>query len=518
MRKVSRRMFLGGLAAGAALPGLAAPAILRAQSRRLILDGVASGDLGIDSAVIWSRFDQAGRMLVEWSTTESFANAERVRGMDASAARDFTATTHLTGLPAGQTIFYRVSFEGNDRSSEPAVGRLRMPDSTRNGKVSFVFGGDQCGAGWGINPQWGGIRIYDTMLKTDPDLLIHLGDRIYADNVLSESVKLEDGSLWRNHVTPAKASAAQTLDDYRGNYRYNLMDENVRHFAANVPQFHTWDDHETINDWWPGKIISDSQMKRLRYRSPEVDRLAANARRAFYEYSPLSEETIRRGMIWRPISYGPMLDVFLLDQRSHRSANKIDGRYDMDNASTLMGRAQIDWLKSALAKSKAVWKVIASPLPLAHVSRANSEGDFDKFANGTGGQPVGREREAAEILSWIKANDIRNTLWIAADVHYAAANEFHPDRAAFKDFSPFWEFIAGPFHTQAFPPGRLDPTFGPQNRYASTHGVKGNQPPSAGWCNFGHAEIDAASGAMTVSFRNDRNQVMWLKTLSPERS
>ena len=71
-------------------------------------------------------------MLVEWSTTESFATVERVRGIDALASRDFTTTARLTGLPAGQTIFYRVRFEGSDGMSEPTSGRLRMPSKTRN--------------------------------------------------------------------------------------------------------------------------------------------------------------------------------------------------------------------------------------------------------------------------------------------------------------------------------------------------------------------------------------------------
>ena len=39
---------------------------------------------------------------------------------------------------------------------------------------------------------------------------------IYADGALSESMTLDDGSQWRNRVTPAKADVAQTLADFRG--------------------------------------------------------------------------------------------------------------------------------------------------------------------------------------------------------------------------------------------------------------------------------------------------------------
>ena len=55
---------------------------------------------------------------------------------------------------------------------------------------------------------------------------------IYADGPLSESMTLDDGLQWRNLVTPAKADVAQTLEDFRGNFVYNLLDENKRRFAT----------------------------------------------------------------------------------------------------------------------------------------------------------------------------------------------------------------------------------------------------------------------------------------------
>jgi len=39
---------------------------------------------------------------------------------------------------------------------------------------------------------------------------------------------------------------------------------------------------------------------------------------------------------------------------------------------------------------------------------------------------------------------VRNTVWLTADVHYCAAHHYHPNRAAYQQFEPFWEFVAGP--------------------------------------------------------------------------
>ena len=48
---------------------------------------------------------------------------------------------------------------------------------------------------------------------------------IYADGPLKADVDLPGGGTWKNLVTEAKSKVAETLEEYRGNYRYNLMDE-----------------------------------------------------------------------------------------------------------------------------------------------------------------------------------------------------------------------------------------------------------------------------------------------------
>jgi len=101
------------------------------------------------------------------------------------------------------------------------------------------------------------MKIYDAMRLLNPDFFIHSGDYIYADNPIKAEVKLDDGSIWKNITTPEKSKVAETLAEFRGNYIYNLLDENVRRFNAQVPQLVQWDDHETRNNWSPGQMLSD---------------------------------------------------------------------------------------------------------------------------------------------------------------------------------------------------------------------------------------------------------------------
>jgi alkaline phosphatase D len=100
----------------------------------------------------------------------------------------------------------------------------------------------------------------------------------------------------------------------------------------------------------------------------------------------------------------------------------------------------------------------------------------------------------------MKENRIRNTVWVTADVHYATSIHYDPQRASFKEFDSFWEFVSGPMHAGTFGPGALDGTFGPVAQFVSVpKGMKGNRPPSEGLQFFGMVRIDGMSRVMSVT-------------------
>src|SRR5439155_15618008 len=80
---------------------------------------------------------------------------------------------------------------------------------------------------------------------------IHSGDSIYADCPIEPELKLPNGEIWRNIVTEDKSVVAHSLAQFRSNYKYNLLDDNMRAFNAAVPLLAQWDDHEVSNDWSP---------------------------------------------------------------------------------------------------------------------------------------------------------------------------------------------------------------------------------------------------------------------------
>src|SRR5450755_172547 len=248
--RLSRRRFLSTTAA-TSFATLAMPYLSRAADRPQITHGVQSGDVGADGGVVWARADRPSQLMVEVATTESFGNARALPPIAALPESDFTATLLLENLPAGQDIFYRVKFRDlshPDVSSESVVGRFRTAPADRR-DVSFVWGGDVAGQGWGINPDDGGMLTYATMRKHRPDFLLHSGDTIYADGIIPAEVKLPDGKVWKNVTIPEKAKVAETLDEFRAAHKYNFLDDNVRAFNAEVPIFVQWDDHEVTNNW-----------------------------------------------------------------------------------------------------------------------------------------------------------------------------------------------------------------------------------------------------------------------------
>ncbi len=519
-----RRAVLGaGLGlAGAGMfgwPRRAPARVTRERDRPKLVQGVQSGDVSPVGAVVWSRADRPSTMRVEWSTDATFARGvEVIDGADVLADSDLTGRIALRGLPPGAEIHYRASFRclRTGAWSAPTAGRLRTPPAALEGPaaerpLTFAWGGDTCGQGFGINPDIGGMRIHDRIAEQEPDLFIHCGDLIYADGPIRDAAwTLDDGQTWKNIVMPEKAKVAETLAEFRGNFRYNLLDAPFRRLLTRTPMVVQWDDHETKNNWWPGRILRDG-----RYTEKSCDLLAARAKRAFFEYTPIARRADRPGRIYRALPQGPLLELFVLDARSFRGPNGPNRQRVPGPKAAFFGDAQLDWLCRRLERSTATWKLIASDQPLSlHISHAGTESEG--MANGYGGQPSGRELELARLLTHIKRRSIRNVVFVTADVHYAAAHRYDPKIAAFTDFEPFWEFVAGPLNAGTFGPNPLDPTFGPHEVFVSIpRDMRPNRSPLDGKQFFGTGAVDPRTRGLTVRLHDIKGAVLHQVELEP---
>ena len=184
----------------------------------------------------------------------------------------------------------------------------------------------------------------------------------------------------------------------------------------------------------------------------------------------------------------------VLDTRQYRDANFAE---DSDaHPKTMLGAAQLAWLKQALLASDATWKVIVSSVPMSVPTGFPPANGRDGWANFD--QTTGYEHELLGILRFMQSNGIRNTLWITTDVHFSEAFRYAP----FADDPAFavYELVTGPMNSGIFPTTDFDTTlnterigfFAPPSPAAVTSWAEAKH-----WFNFGEVQV-AGDGALTV--------------------
>jgi len=154
------------------------------------------------------------------------------------------------------------------------------------------------------------------------------------------------------------------------------------------------------------------------------------------------------------------------------------------------------------------------PLGIVVTDTTQGQSNLEAVSQGDPGAPLGREIQIADILTFIKRQRIHNVVWLTTDVHYTQALYFDPDKAAYQDFDPFWQFVSGPLHAGSFPADPLDATFGPQSRFLKAPTVA-NSSPATEYQFFGQVSIDAGSRVMTARLRDNSGAVLWSTDLDP---
>jgi len=471
---------------------------------------VASGDITFDRAIIWGQTDEAAEMEVEYAVNAEFLDARRVQGPLVNASADFSGHIELDALAPATRYFYRVSFREPDehRAGErvtSATGTFRtapLPGSPTS--VRFLFSGDLGGQGYCRHVE-NGYRIFSAMREQAPDFFVQNGDFIYADspcpaqgpdgwaNVPGRFPSIGDSSV--DWTDLAAVSAV-----YRHHWRYQLEDDHLSAFLHHVPVYAQWDDHEVINDagWAWDYWNVDSQARR------GFANLVNAGREAFFQHVPLRRDSRNPERIYRHYAWGNDLDLILVDGRSYRSRN--DAPHGPGK--TLLGQDQLAWLKEVLGQSTATWRVVSVDVPLS----VPTGGKFgrDAWANGNPDDRMGHtgfEHELVDLLRFLEERHVKNVVFLAADVHFAAQIRYAIDLNRDGEPLRFHELIAGPLAAgrRQPPVPNLDSTLHPTVLYAE-----------GGFFNFGSVTI--ARGAdglphLTAQVHDERGQTRPNSTL-----
>ncbi|MFB8037125.1 alkaline phosphatase D family protein [Streptomyces sp. NPDC056004] len=432
----SRRTVVKAAAATAvAAPVLGSATAARAADGPAFLHGVASGDPLPDGILLWTRVTPApdavpgsGRgadTAVHWEVAEDkdFARVVARGTTVAKAASDHTVKADVRGLAPATAYWFRFSAGEGTQTLSPA-GRTRTAPAAGAATPGVRFGVVSC-ANW----EAGYFSPYRHLAaRADLDAVLHLGDYIYE---YASGSYPDEKYVVRQHQP---VHEILTLADYRTRHATYKTDPDLQTLHATHPVIAIWDDHEFANDTWSGGAENHTPGTEGAW----ADRVAG-AKQAYFEWMPVRAST--EGTVYRRLRFGNLADLHLLDLRSFRSQQAGIGSGAVDDPErSITGRAQLDWLKSGLAGSDAVWKLVGtsvmiSPVafgsvpahllaPLAELLGLPKEGlavNVDQWD--------GYTDDRKELITHLRDRSITNTVFLTGDIHMAWANDV-PVKAA----------------------------------------------------------------------------------------
>ncbi|WP_461110455.1 alkaline phosphatase D family protein [Streptomyces calidiresistens] len=440
----SRRAVVAAAAVGAAvLPLTASPAARAAapagggrRADSLFAHGVASGDPLPDGVLLWTRVTPTPEAVpgsglgpavpVRWEVAEDadFRSVVAEGAVTATAATDHTVKVDVRGLRPARDHHYRFTVEG----VRSPVGRTRTapaadanPDRLRLGVVSCS------------NYEAGHFSAYRHLAaRGDLDAVLHLGDYLYEYGTGEYPARPA-----RTHLP---AHEILTLADYRQRHAHYRSDPDLRAVTAAHPLIAIWDDHEVANDWWTDGAENHTPGEEGDWH----ERLEAG-KRAYFEWMPVRPST--EGTVFRRLRFGSLADLHLLDLRSFRDRQVTPGNGAVDSADrTITGRAQLDWLLGGISASPARRHLIATSVMISPVAfgsvPAHLLGPIGQCLGVPAGglaintdQWDGYTADRQRLLSHLRAEGVRDAVFLTGDIHMHWANEV-PVNAATYPLSP----------------------------------------------------------------------------------
>ncbi len=383
MTKITRRSALvSGLAASAAScassPTMTPYTSVSESAGGMFAHGVASGDPGPDSVVIWTRVSHDAQaapgatatVIWEMAADEAFANLLARGETITGASRDWTVKTLLTNLEPGKIYYYR--FRIGDAHSP--VGRARTLPAGAIDRARFAV--LSCS-----NYPFGYFNVYDQIARRDDfDAVIHLGDYIYEYG--RDGYGGPTGArIGRDHEP---AHEIVNLEDYRRRHAQYKSDPASQAMHAAHAIIPIWDDHETANNSW-----KDGAENHQPATEGEWAARRRAALQAYYEWMPVREPSMAPEAFFRAYSYGDLLTICAIETRlmaraqqfeyadivrSLKTAEDVDrfkNEILWDQSREMLGRAQTDYLSRVIAESNSAgqpWRLIANQIIMAKVT------------------------------------------------------------------------------------------------------------------------------------------------------
>lgn len=349
-------------------------------------------------------------------------------------AGDFIAHLRVAGLEPGTAYYYRVVLAGDHDRYLGARSPFKVctaPERAKKGTFKVAFGSCARVQAHGNQPVWDAVQHWQ------PDLFLWIGDNVYLDTL--EPQIMAEMYRWQRNVP------------------------NLQALLRSVPQLAIWDDHDYgLNDHDRTNPVKEAALSAFRrywlnpgYGLPGVPGI-------FFEFS-----------------YGD-LDFFMLDVRWYR-----DPATDPDGpAKTLLGKAQLRWLKDRLSRSRASFKIVAS----------GSGWSTAKGPEGDAWSAYLHERD--DLFSFIQLERVEGVVLLSGGTHVGELNCIPRSEGGGYDL---YELVSSPL-AQSTSTSWLDRR--PELRIREVY---------AGDCNFGTLEFDTtlADPEVRLNLADTRGNQTW---------
>ena len=417
-----------------------------AQAARGFSYGVSAAEVTSSSAILWAHATSAGRYVVRIARDSRFRHVLATATPSARPTSDNTMQVTVRGLRPGTRFFYRFQGSGSKRSD---TGTFQTaPAANANATIRFGWSGDTDAqrARGQTQPFYNSLgdhnfAVYGAMARENNNFNLNFGDTIYSDS--------EVGASFVNGVYQG-STPALTVAQKWAKYRQNLALPNLQRLRTSAGIYNHWDDHEFINDFGRFETLSGRNDAGQPLLIPGSQVYGPGVT-AFRTYNPVTY-TPSNG-IYRSFRWGKNLEVFLLDERSFRSAkagsptihtcdNPQSGAPDLaptapqevrsvfaaitpslsqpvsqaclnainDPNRTMLGRRQLARFESAIKRSTATFKVIMNEVPIQQFFAL----PYDRWE--------GYAAERAKLLTFLK-NNVKNTIFLTTDDHANLVND-----------------------------------------------------------------------------------------------
>lgn len=323
-----------------------APTLTRTDTTTGLSLCYVAGDVTPDGAMVWLRAEPNSRVFLHYSKEWSLGDFSSIGPFPVDEDADCTALIKLEKLEPATTYYYRAAVVGKQPGHVARFVTAPRPDDAS--KVSFCCSAD-------TRESYKPFTVMSAIRAQHPDFFLHLGDTIYAD----------------------RGGDAYKRSEFWAKYRANRDDAASQFCFEEISTYVTWDDHEVTDNYGPGNP------------------LAPIGRKAFLDYWPVRRNPNETERIYRSFRWGKALELFILDARQYRDRKH----------GTMLGQNQKEWLFEGISRSGAIFKFIATSVPMAG-------GGSDRWD--------GFPRERSEILAYIREKKIAGVIFLSGDLHCAA--------------------------------------------------------------------------------------------------